>query len=156
MISLLCAGCVNAANAATISNSTTATTAFTFSPEHNVQLKLTPASGLVAGSIATGVQVATGLITDSTASQLAFRFTPDTGASGKQETANTITLSGTNASNLISLELAGDSTSFRSGDAWVHTTKSMTSEPIYIKTNGAQTVNADTYTVSVDAADYAP
>lgn len=158
MISLLCAGCVNAANAYTISNSTTATAGITFAPVHNVGLTLTPLTSLVAGPITKGALVANGALTDSVASQLAFRFTPDTGASGKKETASIITVSGTNdPSNLITLKLEGDfKTSSSSDNAWMYTNDPMTRESLYITANAAQTVAADTYTISVDGADYAP
>ena len=161
VLALLSAGYVGAAQAGTPTNPVTATANATFTSPSAVTLQITPTPDLAAGAYVNGSVIASAEADATESSVIAFRWTPGSGditPSGPKNIENWITINGTNdpADDSISLtvkSLAGVVVT-DGGDGWIVPAKALTNLPLEVDTNKDQTVNADTYVLSLDAAEW--
>lgn len=152
-VAALVMGSINLANAAPVSVPVTGAGDVVFSETATATMVVTPVAGLFAGAVEASTVVANATATAS-AAKVAYRWSPD--KSTQRGSAFERTISGKNlASNkldVISVETPASTESGENGyNEWRVSTG--TSLAIAIKTSSTvQTVAADTYVVSLDAA----
>lgn len=156
VLTLLCAGFAGTAQAGQPSGVVTATGDVSFTSPSSVSLSVTPVSGLVAGAVAANTKVATGAASATDPQKIAYRWTPGTGDISGGSIKNLIKIKGKNdPANIISLKLNSDAGfSVDGGNGWIVPLKPTKSENLTVITPAAETVNADTYVVSIDAAEW--
>lgn len=133
----------------------TATTTLVFVAPVSLQHTLTTETGLHAGNVPDQARVATGNVvaTDSSNQLFAVRFKPDTGTKGTSPDIYTIAGKADAANNKLTLKLVpSQATSTDATDGWLYENAESASYGYSLQTSGAQSVTADTYIVTMQAA----
>lgn len=155
-IALLVAGTVGGAQAALVSAVATGTGDVVFEQSATASIVVTPSTGLPAGVTAAGTTIATAvakIITGSTAStSVAYRWTPAASTVVGNDPL-TRTISGkSNVANQLQVASTASASADPAGSGWYIANAAATDLNIQVKTVSQQTVAADTYVVSLDAA----
>ncbi len=155
--SLLCAaGAVQAAGPA--SSVATGTANLVFAATGTATVKITPVSGLLAGTVNTGTKLADVAI-DVTSGAPAWRWTPGTGTiqAGVNNYRNEVTGNGGNKLKVLMYNNLGDSTRDSATGWWVlnSSVSNKLHKDILITKDQTETVSPDTYPVSIDAVVWA-
>ncbi|WP_431295606.1 hypothetical protein [Rahnella sp. PAMC 25559] len=155
-IALLVAGTVSGAQAALVSGVATGTGDVVFDQSSTASMVVTPKTGLPAGVTTAGTEIATAVASiltgGSAATYVAYRWTPTASVMVGTD-ALTRTISGkANLSNKLEVTSTAPATLDSAGLGWYVANAANIPLNISVKTTTQQTVAADTFTVSLDAA----